>query len=439
MGESVVTGPLITLVAFSLVGAAMHRLLGGGARYLLGAGTVGVVLHVTLLMHIPMIPVMVLLILASAVITWSAGNPAREFMTRFPTRVPSLPSIVTALPIVALLFAGAIVPLGDFDGRAFWVLKAKAIATEGAIDGAYFQGGSSYNPKNEYPLLVPIANAAVMVASGTTDDLAIRWLSVLALGSLAFHARKWVGVWPAALIPWIPQFAVVPEGSALSGYNDVFLGAFAACAFFELVERSSPLRFGVWLAFVVLTKNEGLPFSLILLVAGVVVWRERVLRALAPYLLAIITLVVWRGRVHATDDDPLLALVPTLPERLERFGPAVAGLLRHAFELDRWGLFWIAAIAAATFLVVRRDWHAVALPLALIGAMSAVYVAAYMVTIWELEDHIEASADRLLMHFIGPAMFILSAAARSRYTPAPRLPTEVSPELDRRDRDPSRP
>lgn len=438
MGESVVIGPLVTLLAFSLVGAAMQRILGGGARFLLGIGTVGVVLHVTLLLHIPMIPVMVLLIVVSAVISWSARSPARDALRNL-SRVPSPASVVMAIPIVALLFAGAIVPLGDFDGRAFWVLKAKAIATEGSVDGPYFRGESSYNPKNEYPLLVPIASAAVMVASRSTDDLAIRWLSVLALGSLAFHARKWAGGWAAALIPWIPQFAVVREGGALSGYNDVLLGAFAACAFFELVERTSPLRFGIWLAFIVLTKNEGLPFSLILFAAGVVVWRERVMRALAPYFIAIGALVVWRGRVHATDDDPLLALIPTLPERLERFGPAVAGLLRHAFELDRWGLFWIAAIAAATFLVVRRDWQAVALPLSLIGAMSAVYVAAYMVTIWELEDHIEASADRLLMHFIGPAMFIISAAARSRYIPAPHPPTEASPERDRRDRDLSHP
>ena len=81
-------------------------------------------------------------------------------------------------------------------------------------------------------------DAAVMVASGSKDDLAVRWLSVLALGSLAFHARKWVGEWPAALIPWIPQFAVVPEGGALSGYNDVLLGAFAALSG-RLIERAA--------------------------------------------------------------------------------------------------------------------------------------------------------------------------------------------------------
>lgn len=424
-------GLLITIIGFSIVGAAMQHLLGGGARFLLGAGTVGLTLYVTLLLHLPMIPVLALLFLVALLIAWSAGDLSRQI----PRNRPTLPTIVTVIPILALLFAAAILPLADFDGRAFWVLKAKAIASEGLIDGPFFQGKSAWNPKNEYPLLVPIANAAVMTASGGIDDLSIRWLPILALGSLAFHMRKWVGVWVAALIPWIPQFAVAPEGGALTGYNDIFLGAFAACAFFELVERASPLRFGLWLAFLLLTKNEGLPFALILLAAGIVIWRERVIRALIPVVSGMITLLVWRGRVEATDDDPLISLLPALPERLERFIPAVAGLLRHAFELDRWGLFWIAAIAAATFLIVRRDWKSVALPASIIGAMSAVYVAAYMVTLWQLEDHMEASADRLLMHFVGPATFLIGALARSRYSPAPHPRTEASPEPDRRDRD----
>ena len=430
-------GLLITLIAFPLIGAAMQRFLGGGARFLLGAGTAGVVLHLTLLLDIPMVPVMVALLLGSLVVV---GDRARRWRgSDLSRRRPSLATIVTVVPILALLFAAGLIPLADFDGRAFWVLKAKAIAHEGSIEGPFFQGQSAYNPKNEYPLLVPIVNAAVMRASGTADDLAIRWIAVLALGSLALHARKWVGPWPAALIPWIPQFAIAPEGGALSGYNDILLSAFAACAFFELVERTSPLRFGVWLSFLVLTKNEGLPFALILLVAAAVVWRASSLRALPSFLISLVALLVWRGRVEPTDDDPLMSLLPTLPDRVERLLPAIAGLTRHAFEIERWGFFWIAVLAGALFLVVRRDWKTLALPATIIVAMAGVYVVAYTVTIWTFEDHIEASASRLLMHFIGPATLLISAFARSRYIPAPHQPTGASPEPGRRDPDPSLP
>ena len=429
-------GLLITLVGFPLIGVAVHRLLGGGARFLLGVGTAGVVLHLTLLLHLPMMPVMLLLVLGSLLV---AGDLARRGRVGdLIHQRPSLATIVTVLPIVALLFAAALIPLADFDGRAFWVLKAKAIASEGRIDGPFFQGESSYNPKNEYPLLVPIVNAAVMVASGGTDDLAIRWISVLALGSLAFHARKWVGPWPAALIPWIPQFAIAPEGGALSGYSDILLSTFVACAFFELLERASPLRFGVWLSFIVLTKNEGLPVALILLVAAAVVWRERTLRSLSPFLIGLVTFLVWRGRVTPTDDDRLISLLPTLPDQLDRFLPAVAGFARHAFEIEQWGFFWIAVLAAGMFLFIRRDWRTLVLPATIMVAMAGVYVVAYTVTIWELQDHIEASASRLWMHLVGPATFLISASARSRYIPAPHPPTGASPEPGRPDPAPSR-
>ena len=448
-------GLLITLIAFPLIGAAMHRLLGGGPRFLLGVGTAGVVLHLTLLLHVPMVPVMVVLVLG-ALFYVSGGHVRRSaakdlkmrnsgILRSFGVFAPQddvgrkrvLPALVTILPIIALLFASAIIPLADFDGRAFWVLKAKAIASEGSIDGPFFQGQTAYNPKNEYPLLVPIVNAAVMIASGGTDDLAIRWISVLALGSLAFHARRWVGAWPAALIPWIPQFAIAPEGGALSGYSDILLGAFAACAFFELLERASPLRLGVWLSFLVLTKNEGLPLALILLVAAAVVWRARSLRSMPPVLISLVALVVWRGRVKPTDDDPLISLLPTLPDQVEKLLPAMAGLARHAFEIERWGFFWIAVLAAAVFLFVRREWGTLVLPATIIAAMVGVYTVAYTVTIWKLEDHIEASASRLLMHLIGPATFLISACGRSRYIPVLHQPTGASPEPGHRDPDPS--
>src|SRR5688500_18820593 len=174
MGEPLMIGLLITLIAFPLIGAAGHRLLGGGARFLLGVGTVGVVLHLTLLLHIPMVPVMVVLVFSALYcvvhVIVSRRSAAKDLRMRDAAGRPGIAAFVTLVPILALLFASAIIPLADFDGRAFWVLKAKAIASERSIDGPFFQGETAYNPKNEYPLLVPIANAAVMIASGSSDD-----------------------------------------------------------------------------------------------------------------------------------------------------------------------------------------------------------------------------------------------------------------------------
>jgi hypothetical protein len=432
MAGGEMTGLLFTAIFFPLVGAAARRLCGGGPRFLLGVGTCGVVLYAALLLHVPPRPVLIAMAIASIVTLIVARRRDSE-----PEKPKSVfATMVTLAPIIALLFVTAIVPLADYDGRAFWVLKAKAIATEGAVDGPFFSGERGHNPKNEYPLLIPLAASAVMSATNSLDDLGIRWLYVLAFGSFALHARRWIGVWPAALIAWIPQFAA---HAAQTAYNDIFVAAFGALAFFELVDRRSPLRFGLWISFLALTKNEGLPFALLLVVLAAVVWRRDVLRALPPFAVALAALMVWRLRVEPTDDDPLVALLPTIGERLDRLIPAATEFVSRAFEFDRWGLFWPAVIGAAVVLVLRGQWREVSLPATVIAGMTAAYVAAYMVTPWQLVDHINASADRLLMHFIGPAAWLIASFARSRYSHDPRRLREAGLADGLPHPDPSRP
>lgn len=400
-------GLLVTVLLFPLVGWAMSRLVGRTSVFLMGLGTVGAVLHVTTLMRIPPMVTIVVLIVGSLIVIGarvsSRAHAAEDSRAPFAL-------VVLLLPIAALLFITAVTPLHDYDGRAFWLLKAKAISTEHRIDGPFFQQQTVHDPRNEYPLLIPMDAAAVMMLSGEVDDRAVRWIYVLALAALALHARRFAGDWPAALIPWIPQFAIANSGGAVSAYNDIPLAGFIACAFFELVERTSPLRFGLWLSFLVLTKNEGLPIAIILLVAGGFVFGRRVLLSLAPFAVAAIALLVWRGLVPASDEENLPRLLTGIQHHIDRLVPAVARFIAHACTMQWWGLFWIAAVAAAIYVGTRE----LKLPLYIAGAIFALYVAVYMVTTWNMLELMNASADRLLMHMIGPVIYIIGACARSR-------------------------
>jgi len=75
--------------------------------------------------------------------------------------------------------------------------------------------------------------------------------------------------------------------------------------------------------------------------------------------------------------------------------------------LPRWGIFWIAVIIAAV-VATRLDRRA-RLAIAVIGSMLAVYIGVYVVTAWNVSDLIAVTADRLLMHVIGPALFLLAS------------------------------
>jgi len=408
-------GLIVTLVLFPLAGLALGRRSIGEA-FLLGAGITGSVLFVAGVVHVPLVIAMVVLG------AWAVGRGAWELKKGLPrpTLHSPLPTILMCIPLLALAFAAAITPLNDFDGRAFWALKAKGIAHERSIDGQFFHGGT-LDPRNQYPILIPLDGAVILSLSHSLDDRNLRWLYLGILAALALLVRERIGelvspaagAWCAALLVWIPQFAVEPEGGALSAYNDIAIAAFAAGAFFELLDanaRKSEFRFGLWLAFLALTKSEGLPLALVFLAIGAFVFRKRILAPAIIAFVATLSLIVWRLRIPAGDEEDVFRLLPTLPEKLHRIGIAIAAFPRHMLLMPRWGVLWIAVIIAGIIALRldRRAWLAIAV----IASILALYAAVYVTTAWVPSELIAVTADRLLMHVIAPSLFLLAVAAR---------------------------
>lgn len=407
-------GLAVTVVLFPLVGWSLGRRSLGEA-FLLGLGITGSVLFIAGVAHLPLVFAMVL------VAVWGVGSGVWELRRGIPRPHIHAPlaTILTIIPLLALTFAAAITPLTDFDGRAFWALKAKGIAHERSIDGPFFHGGT-HDPRNQYPILIPLDGAVILRLAHSLDDRNLRWLYLGILAALALLVRERIGrlvspaagAWCAALLVWIPQFAVELEGGALSAYNDIAIAAFAAGAFFELLERRSELRFGLWLAFLVLTKSEGLPFALVFLAIGAFVFRKRIITPAVITFAATAALIIWRWRIPVGDEEDVFRLLPTIPEKLHRLGLAIAAFPRHMLLMPRWGFFWIAVIAAAVIAarIDRRAWLAIAV----IVSILAMYTAVYVTTAWIPSELIAVTADRLLMHVIAPSLFLLAMATRDK-------------------------
>jgi hypothetical protein len=411
-----VTGALITLLLFPLAGCAFGRRPFSEA-FLLGVGLVGGALFVGGVIGVPFAITLAVVLIAGVVgIVRGSRAPHPAFGTPLPAgeglgvRGHALATVLTIAPLLVLTFVAAITPLTDFDGRAFWLLKAKALAHERSIDGPFFHNEVVFSPRNQYPLLIPLDAATIMSLARDTDDHQVRFLYLGIFAALAFHLRRRVGPWCAVLFVWIPQFAISDAGGALTAYNDLGIAAFVACAFFELMDGERPLMFGLWLSFLALTKSEGLPLAIILAVIGAFTFRRRIVIAVAPLAIAVVALVAWRGGIPPTDEEQFLARLPLLPQHLDRVLPAIGGVLRHAIAPNVWGFFWIAAIVALTLLAVRREWR----PAAVVVSVAAMYVAVYAVSVWILDDLIDSSVDRLLMHLAGPALFAISASVRNR-------------------------
>jgi len=407
------TGLLITLLWFPLLGAAFSRLAGRTSWFLAGAGVNALALFLAGVLHIPLKPVIAVLGLAAIAVlgtttkSWSGARVPRASLS-------SLPLWITAF---VLLIGAVITPLADYDGRAFWMLKAKAIAREQRIDGPFFQLQSTHSPRNQYPLLVPLDAATVMLFARDDDDRQARALFAMFAIALAFEVRRrfaeWfspsTAVWLATLLLWLPQIENA-SGGARSGSADVPLAAFVGCAFFELIEARAPLRLGLWLACLVLTKNEGLPFALVFFIAGAFVFRRRILIAAVPFAAVIAALFTWRARIPPTDEQDFLGQLPGLPQHIGRTGEVLAEFL------PRFGFLWIAVAIAIAILVGKRAWRPLVFGLVAILPMLTLYTLAYVVTDWAIAELVRVTATRLLAHFVAPALFLIAAATHSRYT-----------------------
>jgi hypothetical protein len=387
----VVIALLFTIVFFPLVGRAVSRT----NWFLAGAGLVGITLFVTMVWHAPMGITLIALTAIGLV-----AMRKRDWRPVFEKA-----DIPLAIGIVLLLLASAILPLADYDGRAFWMLKAKAIAQERAIDGPFFRGETAGNPRNEYPLLVPLDAAAIFTVTRDLDDRHARWLFALFAIAFALEIRRRCGSWLGAAFLWLPQILLdTANGGALTAYCDIALGAFVACAFFTLMDDDDPLRFGFWVACVALTKNEGLPFALLLLVAGAFVLRKRIAIALAPPLLVIAHLLLWRTRIARSDEQDFARTLLDVPSHLERFAGSLTRLLGDFADVREWG--WALLMIAIAFFFARRGRALAAL---IVVPMLVLYAAAVAVSGWKL-DVMHGLAPRVLTQLLGPLFFVLREA-----------------------------
>lgn len=404
------TGFLFALVYFTLTGLAAST---WAERYLLGMAVAGITLFLFAVLHLPLV--------AAAVVAPILGLVLRRRRDAEQLRYPRTATAVMLVPVAIVLVTSLLVPLNDFDGRVFWMKKAKAIAHERAIDGPFFRGEVMENPRTRYPLLVPLDAALVFIATREVDDREARGMFVLTFAALLFVLRRGIarqfgpesGAWCAAIVAWLPPF-LSTEGGALSAYADVPMAAFGACAFFALTDRDTPFRTGIWLAALMLTKNEGLPFALLLFAAAIAIHRLRAAATFVPMLATFGALAAWHARLPPSDVDNLVARLPLLPQRLGRIVPAIARVGSHLIAFPMWGVFWIA-VAIGCVVAIRRR---MLLPLALLGGMIGVYLLTYVVHTWPLNDIVDSSIDRLLMHLIAPALFVIAAALAPR-APAP--------------------
>lgn len=301
-------------------------------------------------------------------------------------RLAALLLALAGAGVSAGLFADALVfPLRDWDGRMHWAAQARYIRFEGSVLPLAVVRGQWYINHPRYPVLLPVAQVAVLEATGAgEDELFFRGLyaSFLPAFLLVLYdgARRWAGWLPAGLVTaaaaGIPFLTFFVDGGAAGCYSDLPLACFYGAALVLLLRGrvfpSDGIAAGLLLAAAVLTKNEGTilaGFALLAaaLVPGLRLWRARRARSLAAssrrrlllkgartcaaasVMLAVLALFVyWRFQIPNRQDENYeerAAAGQFFPGALTRI-PDYGGqiLIQTFLTWERWRGFWWVAV-----------------------------------------------------------------------------------------------
>ncbi len=359
--------------------------------------------------------------------------------------------IATAM---VMTFAGLAVavlhkPHGGWDAWDFWNVKAKYLYFAEPTWTAAFLGGACHG---DYPLLLPLTIARMWCFMGSDSvvgpQLAVMFFMlvltltpVAALAMLRGGMAAMLGLlillsWPYLLIHSAMQYADLPLAAVLLA---------AALAAVLALENHEPGH--LWFALTGLlgmsaawTKNEGIPFIIVLAVSMCLVMlvRRRGGRMLIVMLLGAalpLACLLWMKLVYAPADDLTgQAGFPVMWARAQDYTRHLRILHTLRFILLLCVNGWLFWLLVAVWLLLRgvRIGAGAWVWLAVAATQLVVYYLIYLFTPYELSWHLYTSALRLFTQ-VWPLLALLPIvlarpAGRLDYNPPPcPHDDEVSP------------
>lgn len=319
----------------------------------------------------------------------------------------------------------------NWDGLLNWEVKARyAFQNDGVIPGAFYASETRGFTHPDYPLLIPMTELWLYLAMGEPHQFWIKIIfplyyaaGVILLVTTAnrLTSRSWPGFVAAALLFFVPCLTNSP-GGAIGGYIDVPLSVLylAATAYLLLSAIGDDPR--AWrlsascLALLPWAKREGaILWAIAVFCAAFTVWRQRRWSAflwLAPGVVLIVSWKCFLVVMKATQPSEFLPInLTSLRAGLPRLLPVSHMVFGEMFEKTRWGVFWLIALLAFAYLLVRARDRRFALLFIAVAAPISAYAGTYLFSTWpDFSAHFRASFPRLLLHVMPTAWLAIAIA-----------------------------
>jgi hypothetical protein len=322
-------------------------------------------------------------------------------------------------------------PLWDIDSFALWGLKSKVIFFNPLDKERYFCAPEYGFSHLDYPLLVPFLNAGIYCAIGKCSQSFGKFLYIPLFISFAiclyhFFLRKNGKNAAIGLTAVLLSCPAVLQWSA-SGTADIYLTVFYSVAVFSsiryLEEKSSFFLASALMAdaFMIFTKNEGLPIAAINMIflfcfsffckfSGKE--KMRILGGIFICAVAVSPWLIW--------SIGILKIHENYPARIfeifhicfwSKFYEIAGYFFMQAGNIYRWGLVWF--LVAVFFIVAGfkgKIGASFVFALLTLLANLALYVFIFMISPWDVNYLAASSLERLFLHLSAPAFALCSCS-----------------------------
>lgn len=350
----------------------------------------------------------------------------------FPFSISPIQIVLGLVSIAVLLTAiyysitfARVTPHGDYDAQAIWNLRARSIYRSGDNWQNAFSPLINRNFHMDYPLLIPLS---VVGGWNTSGDEVLRVPAVLSMlflfgtAGVVFSAIAYLRSTSQAALALIVLLAT-PSLLLFSTFQtaDIPLtySLIASTSLLLLANHQNDRRLlfvsGLMAGLAAWTKNEGLPFLLIITVGTLLLFGLRRGRAYFPFLLAgaalpLLTIALFKIIVPANNDlftnNGLSDIISKLVDPA-RYIQLSTHLLTELIHLGDWPVSIILILFVYGWIMGRRSSASPAERFAWIIPLSqfVVYMLIYMITPYDLEWHMNYSMSRLLIHIFPLALF----------------------------------
>lgn len=333
--------------------------------------------------------------------------------------------LVGVVALYYLVVFSRLSPHGDYDAQAIWNLRARFMYRSGAAWETAFSPLINRNFHMDYPLLIPVNVIGGWNTLGSEVLRVPAMLSMLFLVGMAgvlYATLAWLRSASQAAIAAIVLLAT-PGLLLFSTFqtSDIPLTYFflASVSLFVLAsaETNSSLFFlsGMMAGLSAWTKNEGIPFVLLLfvftgLVFGLRQARVQFLALLAGCALPLLTIFLFKTLIAVNNDlftnNGLSEILGKLLDPA-RYLQIITHLAGELLQLGNWPISilvlllvygWIIGVRTPAHFAEKAAWTVPAAQLLL-------YLFVYVVTPHELQWHMNYSMSRLLIHVFPAALF----------------------------------